>query len=444
MFISQPKKNLMKKCYFVLVSFLVMGFFLWTENSPSQAQASENSIPDESNTAPNYAESEAIVKIDSPQAAFQIAQKENLIVSPILPAGDDQNLYVMKSPEQKPVEKILKDVKKNPAVKSAQPNFKYKPLASVTDDKYYAQQWSLSPTYRIAGGVDAESAWGTEAKKQTNLVIGVIDTGVNYNHKDLKKNLSKGKAKGRNINRPKNKPTDSDGHGTFLAGIIAAVTKNKTGIAGASYYNHLRVMPLKFDFTTDQAITAINYAKSKGVPIINASWGSYGDEGLDLVLKDTIANYPGVFVTAAGNGDDEGNGYNHDGADPNQKMYPCDFDLPNIICVGASDRDGNLAYYSDYGATSVDVVAPGGTDDDDIVGLSNKKSGYVSAEGSSLSAAFVTAEAGLLLSKKPTLSNVQIIQIIENSVDSNASLAGKIKSGGKVNFKKALDLAATY
>jgi subtilisin family serine protease len=434
----------MKKHYLILIFILAAGFFLWAENNLSRAGTTENATSVETNVSQNFTESEAIVKIDSPQAAFRVAQKENLIISPILPDTNNQNLYRVQSPEQKPVEKIISDIQKNPAVKSAQPNFKYKPLASVTNDKYYTQQWSLSPTYRVAGGVDAESAWGLEAKKQTNIVIGIIDTGANYNHKDLKQNLSKGSAQGRNINRPKNKPTDTDGHGTFIAGIIAAVTKNKIGVAGASYYNHLRVMPLKFDFTTEQAITAINYAKSKGVPIINASWGSYGDEGLDLVLKDTIAAYPGVFVTAAGNGDDDGNGYDHDGADPNQKMYPCDFDLPNIICVGASDRDGNLAYYSDYGAASVDVIAPGGTETADIIGLGKGKNGYSSAEGSSLSTAFVTAEAGLLLSKKPALSNIQIIQIIENSVDTNSSSSGKIKTGGKINFMKALQLAASY
>jgi len=74
-------------------------------------------------------------------------------------------------------------------------------------------------------------------------------------------------------------------------------------------------------------------------------------------------------------------------------MYPCDFDLPNIICVGASDRNGNLADYSDYGATSVDVAAPGGTDGNLIMSVSGSKQKYVQGEGSSLSAAFVSASA---------------------------------------------------
>jgi subtilisin family serine protease len=215
-------------------------------------------------------------------------------------------------------------------------------------------------------------------------------------------------------------------------------------MSGASFFGNLKIMPLKFDFTTDQAISAINYAKSRRIPIINASWGSYGEEGLDLVLKDTIANYPGVFVTASENGDTNTYiGYDHDGTDPNKKMYPCDFELANIICVAASGKDGALTEYSDYGAFSVDVAAPGGTDDDPIIGLDLKKNKYTEAEGTSLSVAYVTAEAGLLLSKKPSLSASQVIEIIKSSVDKHPSLEGKILTGGKVNFQRALQLAVT-
>jgi subtilisin family serine protease len=289
------------------------------------------------------------------------------------------------------------------------------------------------------GGVSASSAWESETKSQRNVAIAVIDTGVNPEQRDLKKNLTGGSAKGKNFEYPKKKLSDSDGHGTFLAGIIAAVTNNKRGIAGASFFNHLRVMALRFDFTTAQAISALNYAKSKSVPVVNASWGNYGEEGMDPALRDAIASYPGVFVTASGNA-----GFNHDGSDPDDKMYPCDFDLPNIVCVAASDQNGNLTDYSDYGAASVDVAAPGGTEDNGLVGLDKKKSNYTTAEGSSLSAAFVSAEAGLIISKYPNLSGTQVIEIIKNSVDTEPSLAGKVLSGGKVNFPKALQLAAGY
>jgi len=386
-----------------------------------------------------FNENEAIVQIDSPEKAAEISRKYNLFLTPLADSGENENLYLAKSLDWKSTQKILKDLQKNPDVKATQPNYRYKPLSRKPNDQYFSRQWSLFDVESASGGVSAPSAWESEAKNQRNIAIAVIDTGANLEHKDLKYNLTKESAKGKNFERPKKKPTDSDGHGTFLAGIIAGKTGNKRGISGASFSNHLKVMALKFDFTTAQAITAINYAKEKSVPVINASWGSYGNEGLDLELKNAIAAYPGVVVTASGN-----NSLNHDGSDPEDKMYPCDFDLPNIICVGASDQSGNLADYSDYGATSVDVVAPGGTDADELFGLNKKKSGYSEAEGSSLSAAFVSAEAGLLISKYPNLSSAQIVEIIKASVDTSPGLSGKIVSGGKVNYKKALDLAATY
>ncbi|MDD5489250.1 MAG: S8 family serine peptidase, partial [Candidatus Moranbacteria bacterium] len=324
-------------------------------------------------------------------------------------------------------------------IELVQPNFKYKPLTRSANDAYFSDEWWLFDPAASAGGVSADAAWDLESKNQRNVAVAVIDSGVNTKHKDLKKNLTAGSAKGRNFEFPKKKMADNDGHGSFISGIIAAMANNKRGVSGGSFFNHLRVMPLRFDFTTSQAIEALNYANAKGVSVVNASWGSYGEEGLDLALKDAISQYPGVFVTASGN-----EGYDHESGDANQKMYPCDFELSNIICVGATDQNGNLADYSDFGATSVDVAAPGGSSDSPLIGLSKSKSGYDEAEGSSLSAAFVSAEAGLLFSKYPNLSSAQIIEIIKNSVDTNASLAGKVLSGGKVNFLKALQAAAGY
>ena len=395
----------------------------------------------------NYIESEVVAKIAPDADAGTIAVKYNLDIS-LLKSSPDGNLYILTSRDainRVSTKKIIKLLQKDPQIISVQPNFRYKALARVPNDPLFSSEWPLAEATSTPGGVSAPSAWDLEIKNKNQIPIAVIDTGISYNQPDLKDAITGGTAKGKNIASPKKKPQDSDGHGTFVAGIIAAKTNNRKGLAGASFFGNLKIMPLKFDFTTDQAISAINYAASRHIPIINASWGAYGEEGLDLVLKDTIASYPGVFVTASGNGDPKTYiGYNHDGTDPNKKMYPCDFDLANIICVGASDKNGNLAEYSDYGAASVDVAAPGGTDADPIVGMDLKKNKYTQEEGSSLSAAYVTAEAGLILSKKSNLSATQIIEIIKNSVDLEPSLAGRTVTGGKVNFQKALQMAGSY
>jgi hypothetical protein len=425
----------------ILACLLLVGlFFFGFADKNDAAYASQYS----KTVYPNYIQGEVIAEIQPGTDIGKIIEGKNLSASPI-ENGNEKNLYLLRGFDGKSTKKIIKSFQNNPAVISLQPNFKYKTLARASNDAYRLDQWYLFDTAETPGGVSAFSAWDAESKVQRNVAIAIIDTGASLDHQDLRDNLTKGSAKGKNINSPKKKPTDTDGHGSFLAGIIAAKANNKKGIAGSSFFNHLRVMALKFDFTTSQAINAINYAKQKNVPVVNASWGSYGEEGLDQALKDTIAAYPGIFVTASGNGDPETFlGYNHDGGKPDEKMYPCDFELANILCVGASDKNGNLADYSDYGNLSVDVVAPGGTDDDPIFGLSNKKGKYTSAEGSSLSTAFASAEAGLIISKYPNLSAAQVIDIIIKSVDKNASLEEKVFSGGKINYKKALDLAATY
>jgi len=430
----------MKK-YSILLSsiaaWLALVFLVPFQNLSAANEGAESAV--QLATAQNSEPSQAIIKLKSESEIQAIAKKENLIIFPLSPSAEENRLFLVKSLDQEPTSKIIRELRENPAVERVQLNYRYKPLFAA-NDSYYSRQWWLFDTGSVTGGISASLAWNLEAKKgQRNIAIAIIDTGANLGHKDLKNNLTKGSAKGKNFEYPKRKPTDNDGHGTFLAGIIAAKTNNKRGIAGGSFWNHLRIMPLRFDFTTSQAVTAINYAKAKNVPVVNASWGGYGAGESDELLKETIANYPGIFVTASGN-----NGYDHDGGNPNEKMYPCDFELPNIICVGASDRNGNLADYSDYGLASIDIVAPGGTDGDPLLGLSRSKSSYATAEGSSLSSAFVSAEAGLLISKYPNLSSAQVIEIIKNSVDAEPSLAGKVLTGGKANFQKALQMAAGY
>src|SRR4030042_6635220 len=433
------QKSILQKINFLLVAFLfAAGQFSFAPPSVSAKATAKKGIFSNKSSHWEFKEYEAVVKIDCVNCLDSIEKKYNVRLSPLGSEGNE-NFYLAQSISRKSTKKLVKVLEKDRQIELVQPNFKYKPLTRAARDTYYSKEWWLFDSGSSPGGISAALAWDLESKKQRKVAIAVIDSGANTGHKDLKKNLTGGSAKGKNFEYPKKKLSDSDGHGSFVAGIIAAQTNNKRGVSGGSFYNHLRVMPLRFDFTTSQAIQALNWARAKNVPVVNASWGSYGDEGLDLALKEAISQYSGVFVTASGN-----DGLNHESGNADQKMYPCDFELPNIICVGASDRDGNLADYSPFGGISVDVAAPGGTEGSPLTGLAQSKSGCTEAEGSSLSAAFVSAEAGLLFSKYPNLSSLQIIEIIKNSVDTNASLAGKVSSGGKVNFLKALQTAANY
>jgi thermitase len=427
-----PKNKYLKQIYlYIFLLLFALGQFSLAPNETSAKPKVEK-------MGSNLEKYEAVVKISCSDCQNNLASKYNISLSPLGGEGNE-NFYLARSLSKKSAKTLVRALEKDPNIEMSQPNFKYKPLARTASDAYFPEEWWLFDSSQSTGGVSASSAWDLELKKQRVVAVAVIDSGANYKHKDLKKNLTKGKAKGKNFERPKKKPTDDDGHGSFIAGIIAAQTNNRRGISGASFYSNLKVMPLRFDFTTSQAIQALAYAKAKNVPVVNASWGSYGEEGYDSALEDAISQYGGVFVTASGN-----NGYNHDSSNPNHKMYPCDFNLENIICVGATDQNGNLADYSDYGMDSIDVAAPGGSDGYPIIGLADSKSRYTEAEGSSLSTAFVSAEAGLLFSKYRNLSGAQVIGIIKNSVDISSSLAGKVLSGGKVNFQKALQNAASY
>lgn len=429
------KNNFFKKIIFLLVTFIFLtGSFSFVLAKKKVAK----SVVPKKNSGWNFEEYEVVVKISCLSCLNAMAEKYRVSFFP-LGSEENENFYLARSLSRKSAKKLVKILEKDHCIELVQPNFRYKPLGRVSKDAYYSKQWWLFDPAVNVGGTNAVSAWDLETKSQHDVVVAVIDSGVNYKHKDLKKNLTKGSAKGKNFENPKRKPTDSDGHGSFLAGIIAAQTNNKRGIAGASFYNNLKIMPLRFDFTTSQAIEALNYAKAKNVLVANASWGNYGEEGFDLALKDAIFQYPGVFVAASGN-----KGLNHDSGNADEKMYPCDFDLANIICVSATDQNGNLADYSDFGAASVDIAAPGGSNDFPLLGLGDSKSRYSEAEGSSLSAAFVSAEAGLIFSKYPNLFAAQVIEIIKNSAETNATLFGKVSSGGKVNFLKAMQFAAGY
>ncbi len=422
--------------FFVLL-FAFGQFSFFSANTVAKSKAKKSSASESSGGA-DFEKYEAVVKITCSECLDSLSKEYGISLSSI-GGAENAGSFLARSLTKKSAKKLAKALKKDPRVELVQPNYKYKPLARTPRDAYYSREWWLFDAGNSLGGVSASSAWDFESKKQRDVAVAVIDSGANYKHKYLKKNLTNGKTKGKNFEHPRKKPTDDDGHGSFLAGIIAAQTNKKRGIAGASFYNNLKVMPLRFDFTTSEAIQALAYAKAKNVPVVNASWGSYGNEGYDLALKDAISQYNGIFVTASGN-----SGWDHDGSNQNHKMYPCDFDLANIICVGATDENGNLVNYSDYGETSIDVTAPGGSDNYPLIGIGDSKSGYSEAEGSSLSAAFVSAEAGLLFSKYPGLSYSQVIEIIKNSVDTNSSFSGKVLSGGKVNFQKALQNAAAY
>ncbi len=209
--------------------------------------------------------------------------------------------------------------------------------------------------------VDAPEAWGV-SEGSGNVIVAVIDSGVAYNHSDLLANMWDGtNCKDENgvflggcnhgydfEDNDKTPLPDSSSHGTHIAGIIAAAKNNSKGIIGVS--PQAKIMALKYDFTVASEIKAIDFAIQNGAKIINASFTGSGFSTSEHEAINRFRTAGGIVAAAAGN-----ESANNESA----HSYPSDYDLDNIISVAATDQNDGLASFSNYGATSIDVGAPG-------------------------------------------------------------------------------------
>ncbi len=228
-----------------------------------------------------------------------------------------------------------------------------------------------------------------------------------------------------------NNPIDQNGHGTFTAGEIAAVGNNGAGVTGALW--SVQIMGLQFldsggNGSDTAAALAIEYAVNHGARVINASWGGTGQ---DPVIASAIqyADQNGVIlVCAAGN-----SSTNNDNSSTWFTPASYSLDYPNVIAVAATDINGNLAGYSDFGVQSVQIAAPGSGLYG--VGLNNT---YTTDSGTSMAAPLVTGTVALVEAAHPTWSMAQVIDAVVDTATPDAALAGRITSGGIVNAAAAI------
>jgi subtilisin family serine protease len=272
-------------------------------------------------------------------------------------------------PKDMTVEEALEIYRGDPEVEYAEPNYLRYATATTPNDTFFSYLWGLDN----AGDadIDGPEAWDITTGN-SNVVVAVLDSGVDYNHPDLTSNvwINLGEIAGNGVDDDANgyiddingwdfvdddyDPIDSNNHGTHVAGTIAAVGNNNTGITGVSW--SARIMVLRFldafgSGSVADAIEAIDYAIDKGAKVINASYGSYTYSAAERDAIVRARNAGILFVAAAGN-----DNWNNDSG---TKHYPSSYDLANIIAVAATDQSDSRAYFSNYGATSVDVAAPG-------------------------------------------------------------------------------------
>jgi subtilisin family serine protease len=271
---------------------------------------------------------------------------------------------------------------RNPNVEFAHPNYIAAPVSTTPNDSSFSLLWGLHNTGQTVDGVagtpdadvDAPEAWDV-TQGSTAVTVGVADTGIAYDHPDLAANIwanpgesGAGKetngldddgnglvddSRGYDFVSGDNDPMDDHGHGSHVAGTIGAVGNNGTGVTGVNW--RVRLAPLRicspdpFVLCTSAAqADAFAYAGEMGMKVVNAS---ISGEGSAQIVADAIAGAPGtLFVFAAGNENS-----NND----TTPQYPCGYSSSHVVCVGATDQDDNRAWFSNYGASAVDLGAPG-------------------------------------------------------------------------------------
>jgi len=371
------------------------------------------------------------------------------------------NLQILQLPPQANVEAILNAYRLSGRVAYAEPDYTVSFLAEPNDFAYSnGDLWNFRNVGQYSGtpGADIHAPEGWDIQNTaTNIIVAVIDTGVRYTHEDLAPNMwanpgetgvdALGRDKGTNgvdddadgfiddvhginVLTGSGDPNDDYGHGSHVAGTIGAVGNNGVGVAGVCW--RARLMACKFlDLrgigSLSDAITCIDYARNKGARIINASWGGY--DFTSTALRDTInsiRNAGIIFVAACGNSAGDNDAHS---------LYPASYEYDNVIAVAATDRTDALAWFSNFGANTVCLGAPGSP----IFSCWNgSDSDYRYLEGTSMAAPHVAGACALVWTRYPNDTPHQLINRILSTVDPLPGLAGGCRTGGRLDLAGAL------
>jgi subtilisin family serine protease len=385
------------------------------------------------------------------------AQRRNIVrnlgLDVVRTSADGRNQVVLgRGVSPATVRRLLDD---DPNVEAVSPNYQRELADEFTDEQYFGLEWGLNNTGQSingsAGNADVDID-GLEALRistgSPDAVVAVIDDGVDFGHPDLADRAwtnpgETGLLALPGVDDDGNGYVDDihgwdfcnhdasvhdanqDGHGTHVAGTIAA-SRNGSGVVGIA--PGIKIMALKFIKNggcgfDSMAVEAIDYAASFGVPIINASWG---DTHRGLPLESAIADSGALFVAAAGN-------LSMDLDRTDRNFYPAESPVSNILSVAAVDQKGIKPSWSNYGASTVDIAAPG------VNIFSTYPGGYAFSDGTSMAAPHVTGVAALGLSVAPSLSTAALKSRILARGVTLPGVVGKTVTGKLVNSMRVAD-----
>ncbi len=461
----------MKRQFMKLTTFFALGAFMAScttdivEISDNQTSPFASQRSSARTNVQNYEPNEVLIKFKSGVSDVKQAEilgkiggkiKEKILTKLMKKFGDNNGISLVQMPINA-LEAIAR-VKDLSEIEYAEPNYIYTHNA-VSNDTYYTNGslWgmygtSTSPSNQF--GSNAALAWANGKTGLNTVYIGIIDEGYMYTHEDLATNAGKnpGEISGNGVDDDGNGLVDDiygwdfagndkqvfdgvgDDHGTHVAGTIGGIGGNGKGVAGVCW--NVKMLNAKFlgstGGTTANAIKAVDYFTDlkvrHGLNIV-ATNNSWGGGGFSQALQDAIqrANNAGIlFIAAAGNANSNNDATNN---------YPSNYNIANVIAVASITNTGGLSSFSNYGATQVDLGAPGSGIYSTVPVSSKGKviSGYASYNGTSMATPHVTGAAALYASIYAGASAASIKSALLSSVTATPSLSGKCVTGGRLN-----------
>lgn len=407
---------------------------------------------------------DGLSKAASPQAVFSsynVKQVEPLfkpVAQSLRPSSIRlSDFYEIRVSESEDVLRLAERMSEDEHIEYVQPNYIYT-VARVPDDPEYSRQYQWPR-------IQAPEAWDITTGSE-EVVIGVIDTGVDYEHEDLKDNIwqnpnevidgvdndgngyvddvrgwdfvdnVKNAANGEDSDEEDNDPMDFEGHGTFVAGCAAAVSDNGTGVTGASWNS--KIMPLRAGYkrndgvgslTTQGILDAMFYAAVNGADVLNLSFGGPFNDQAQRDMMRWAFDQGVVIVKAAGN--------------DNSPIAPIQSTEPWVLSVAATDDLDEKATYSNYGDW-VRIAAPGGNFGGGRAGIYStvRQDRYGSKQGTSFAAPIVAGIAALVKSVYPLWSAAEITMHVVDTADNidldNPEYEGQLGKVGRVNAFNAV------